>query len=93
MGISWQDKDHRAFFNEHLASYVLHRDKNKLKEFWTTMFEQWLERWPLTDPPAEFVEKVGSVAGAEKAWRTKKLDVSVIQPACLRRALTPSTAG
>jgi hypothetical protein len=77
MPTTWQSPAQKVFFEQHLTSYVRHIEEGKIKAFWVIIFEEWLELWPLSEPPAKLIEKKGSVAKAEKAWRSQKLDVSV----------------
>jgi hypothetical protein len=84
MPSSWQTQDHKAFFDEHLALYVRHRDEGKTKEFWSMIVEKWLKRWPLSEPPVALVAKEGSVK-AQKTWKDRKVNVSVT-----RRRLAPT---
>ena len=40
---------------------------------------EWFKRWPLSEPPANFVAKQGSVEKAQKLWRSKKVEVSIVR--------------
>ena len=92
MGSSWQTSDQKAFLDEHLAAFTLSRDKDDLKSFWSTVMFKWFERWPLSEPPAEFVEKKGTVEKARKAWRSKRIEVSIAQGCSVRTRTYSPTA-
>lgn len=80
MGNTWQTKDQQEFFEEHLALYSSSRDGGKLKEeFWPMITEEFFKRWPLTEPPAELVGETGSIEKAMKAWRDRRIGVSISQ--------------
>ncbi|KAF9782108.1 hypothetical protein BJ322DRAFT_1110992 [Thelephora terrestris] len=75
MGNSWQSEDQKEFFDEYLTSYCSSRDEGKLRdEFWPMVIEEWFKRWPLSEPPAELVEKKGTVEKAKKVWKEKRID-------------------
>ena len=78
---SWQDEEQKLFFEENLALYSRGRDEGTLKKtFWPMIIKEWFERWPLSEPPAELVEKnQGAVEKATKVWRNKKVEVSIFQ--------------
>jgi hypothetical protein len=93
MGNSWQTQDQKEFFDEHLASYCSIRDEGKLKEgFWPMVTEEWFKRWPLSEPPADLVEKKESVEKAQKVWKEKKVDVSILDRHLVSARTYPSTA-
>ena len=79
MKIIWES-DQKRFFEEHLASYSCSREEGSLKkEFWPKVIAEWFKEWPLSVPPAKLVEEKGSVELAEKVWRDKRIEVSVLQ--------------
>lgn len=79
MGSSWQTPDQKAFFDKHLASYIHDAEDGDLQEFWKSILKEWFEAWPLSEPPAEVVQKEGTLEKAQKAWKGKKISVSISQ--------------
>lgn len=56
--------------------YLSRFDEGKLQEFWSELFKEWFERYPLGDPSTELVEKEGSLEKAIAHMRAKKVQVS-----------------
>jgi len=79
MPTSWQTQDHKVFIDEHFDSYVRSGMGKKEKEFWSSTFLLWFERWPLSNPPAKVIEKEGTLEKGKKAWREKEIAVSITQ--------------
>lgn len=78
MGKSWQLQDQKDFINSHLTSYTRSSDEGKLQEFWPTFMKEWFEHWPLSEPPPELITKKGTVKKARKAWKKRKVEVSIL---------------
>ena len=79
MGISWQSPEQRAFFDKHFPSYIRAADEWSLRDsFWPKILDEWLKAWPLSEPPADLVQKEG-LEKAEKIMKNKKVDVSTSQ--------------
>lgn len=80
MGITWQDIDQKAFFDNRADAFNRANENGSLREsFWPKIAEEWFATWPLPAPTAEEIQKMdGNVAKAEKALRNKKLDVSAV---------------
>jgi hypothetical protein len=78
MGLCWRSKEQDEFFDQHLPTYVRGFDEKTLKDdFWPHIIEEWFEKWPLSPPSDDLVEKEGSVEKATKVLRTRKVDVSI----------------
>jgi hypothetical protein len=94
MGSSWQTQDQKDFFDEHIASYCICRDEGTLREeFWPKVMKDWFERWPLSEPPTEILEKKGTIEKAQKAWMEKRVDVSILDRHLVLTRTYSSTAG
>jgi len=65
-----------AFLTGLIPEYYRHAEAKKLKDFWTTVTEDWFKRYPLEDPPAALVEKLGSQERAVGAFRGTRIKVS-----------------
>jgi len=72
-----QTPEQKAFVRKHISSYIHYADGKNLGEFWPGIMEEWFRTWPLSDPPADLVEKAGSLENAQKAWKRKKVEVSI----------------
>lgn len=77
MGASWRTQEQEAFFDENLPSFVRSFEGGEVKEFWSKIVDQWFKRWPISTPPNDLVEKKGSAEEAAKAWKAKKVEVSM----------------
>ena len=78
MRTTWED-DQKRFFEERLASYSSSRDEGSLKkEFWPKVIAEWFNEWPLSAPPAKLIEEKGTVEIAEKVWKERKIEVSIL---------------
>ena len=78
MGNSWQEEEHKAFFEEYLALFSSSRDEGTLRsKFWPMVTEEWFKRWPLSEPPSDLVESAGSAEKALKVWRDTQVNVSI----------------
>lgn len=76
---TWQTEEQRKFFEENLTSYVHSVEEGTTKYFWSDAVDEWFERWPLSDPSQELIEKEGSEEAARKVSKTKKIEVSIAQ--------------
>lgn len=77
MGASWQNEDHKVFFNDHLPSYSQHLENDTLNSmFWPDLEKSWFEKWPVPEPAAESIQKEGDLEKARKAERAKQFTVS-----------------
>jgi len=77
MPTTWQTQDHKAFINEHLSSYARSSMGKGDKSFWTSTFQLWFERWPLSDPPADAIDPEKTIEECRKAWEGKEIAVSI----------------
>lgn len=79
MGNSWQTQGQKEFFNEHITLYCTIRDEGSLKDdFWPKVTEEWFKCWLLTEPLADLIVKKGTIEKAQRAWKDKKIDVSIL---------------
>lgn len=79
MGNSWQTPDQRDFFDAHLTAYARSCDEGDLKSFWSTVIDDWFKLWPLSEPSDEFIAEKGTAEKARKAWKAKKIEVSIVR--------------